>query len=176
MRISITDEFLLKVFKLTQKMEDLFRFLGMYNKREIFVPPEYNLRGIYGKLKAKTQFQQFMKYLLKKGYIKAKSLEPLEGIVITDKGIEKIFNYLLKKGERKLRKDGKMIMVIFDIPEEKKFLRDFFREKLKILGFKLLQKSIWVSPLDVLKETQLLAQRLGIEKHTKIFLIQKISF
>jgi len=39
-------------------------------------------------------------------------------------------------------------LVIFDIPEEKRQLRDFLRRYLTILGFGKVQRSIWISPYD----------------------------
>jgi len=53
------------------------------------------------------------------------------------------------------RWDGNFMIVIFDIPEERKRERDDLREKLKELGFGKLQESVWISPYhfeDDLKE------------------------
>lgn len=51
--------------------------------------------------------------------------------------------------------DGYWRMIIFDVPEKKRKYRDYLRQMLKTLGFKELQKSIWVTPHpipDFLKE------------------------
>lgn len=45
--------------------------------------------------------------------------------------------------------DGLWRLVIFDIPEENKKLRDILRKKLKSLGFAMFQKSVWVTPFDI---------------------------
>lgn len=42
--------------------------------------------------------------------------------------------------------DGVFMLVIFDIPEGRKMLREKLREKLNQLGFGMLQKSIYISP------------------------------
>lgn len=80
--------------------------------------------------------------------------------------------YLTKKGEKeafwasmntelsgyKIRKqkwDGKWRIILFDIPEKKRVLRDYLRSVIKRCGFKEFQKSIWVHPYkipDFLKE------------------------
>lgn len=44
--------------------------------------------------------------------------------------------------------DKKWRLVVFDIPEEKRSLRDYFRRYLKTLGFGKVQRSIWISPYD----------------------------
>jgi|SRR3990170_8778436 len=56
---------------------------------------------------------------------------------------------------RKLRKrpwDKKWRLVIFDIPEKTRGVRDGVREKLKQLGFGMWQKSVYVTPHDVMNE------------------------
>lgn len=51
--------------------------------------------------------------------------------------------------------DGKWRIILFDIPEKKRALRDYLRSVIKRCGFKEFQKSIWVHPYkipDFLKE------------------------
>lgn len=43
-------------------------------------------------------------------------------------------------------KDGVWKIVIFDIPEKKRAIRNHLRSKLKALGFQKWQESIWISP------------------------------
>jgi hypothetical protein len=175
MKLPITDEFLWELFRLSQKTEDILSFLGFRSWKEVFVPSHFSARRIYEKRKAKQKFSDFVRYLIKQGYIKVKTLEPNQGIFITQKGIEKVFKVALQKTEKKKREDGKWLMVVFDIPEKKKILRNFFRKELQILGFKFFQKSIWVCPLDVLKNIQAIIQRHNLERYVKIFLIQEIE-
>jgi phenylacetic acid degradation operon negative regulatory protein len=176
MKLPITDEFLWEIFHLSQKAGDILFFLGFANRQEPFVPPSLSIRRIYEKRKAKQKFSNFIKYLAEKGYIKLKSLEPNQGLFITQKGMEKIFKIELGKMEKRKRKDGKWLMVVFDIPERKRTLRDLFRENLQLLGFKFFQKSTWICPWDVLKEVQAIVQQYNLGKYVKIFLIEEISF
>ncbi|MCL5094071.1 MAG: CRISPR-associated endonuclease Cas2 [Patescibacteria group bacterium] len=69
---------------------------------------------------------------------------------ITEKGRKKIEKLLFdhKSWDREWR------IVIFDIPENQKRLRNILRSKLKKCGYKQLQKSVWVSPFDVLDEIE----------------------
>lgn len=48
--------------------------------------------------------------------------------------------------------DGLWRLVIFDIAEEERNLRDVLREKLKSLGFGRWQRSIWITPFDIAEE------------------------
>ena len=56
------------------------------------------------------------------------------------------------------QKDGIWKIIIFDIPESQRYVRNFLRAKLTALGFKKWQNSIWVSPfvLDPELEKELL--------------------
>jgi len=175
MRLPITDEFLWELYRLYEKTQDLAYFFSIKPWREVAVPPSLSIRRIYEKKKHRWAFAKLIWYLKKKGYIKVKSLEPREGVILTSKGMGKILKIVLEKTEKKKRKDGKWLMVIFDIPERKRKLRDLFRENLQILGFKFFQKSIWISPYDVLEEVQNILQKSDLEKYAKIFLIEEIE-
>ncbi|MBU2081928.1 hypothetical protein KKH14_00645 [Patescibacteria group bacterium] len=48
--------------------------------------------------------------------------------------------------------DKKWHLVVFDIPEKKKIARESLRMKLKDLGFKKFQHSIWITPFSCEKE------------------------
>ena len=74
-----------------------------------------------------------------------------EGVVLTKKGTEKILKIKFKMNKRTKRFDGKWQMIIFDIPEKKRYLRSLLREKLLLLEYKMLQKSIWICLLRGLK-------------------------
>ena len=63
-------------------------------------------------------------------------------------------------------KDGVCKIVIFDIPEKHKKVRGLLRSKLKQLGFKKWQNSIWISPYaleaSIEEEFQALANKFFI--------------
>jgi len=56
------------------------------------------------------------------------------------------------------RWDKQWRLVIFDIPEKYKRMRDIFRQHLKILGFYQLQKSVWVHAYPCLDEIEFLRE------------------
>ncbi len=65
--------------------------------------------------------------------------------------------------------DGNWRVVIFDIPEEKRRIRDQFRRKLKHWGFKNWQQSVWVSKADVTDKLRALIEELGIGQWVAVF-------
>ena len=58
--------------------------------------------------------------------------------------------------------DGKWRLIIWDIPEKKKKVRDRLRFKLKYLGFTKLQDSVWFSKKNCTKELKDYIRRIGI--------------
>jgi len=58
--------------------------------------------------------------------------------------------------------DGVWRLVMFDIPEKERDLRDKFRRGLMGLNLKNLQGSVWVSSRDVRKEVKELADEVGV--------------
>lgn len=71
---------------------------------------------------------------------------------LTSRGSDKIKEEipLLKLAEKPW--DGRWRIVIFDIPEKKRFLRDALREKLLLLGFGKWQESVYLNPHQIEQE------------------------
>ncbi len=52
---------------------------------------------------------------------------------------------ILKQLEERISsKDNRLRIFIFDIPEEKRYYRDWLRRKLVFEGYKMLQRSVWI--------------------------------
>ena len=60
--------------------------------------------------------------------------------------------------------DGKYRIVIWDIPEVNRRVRDLFRRKLREWEFVSLQKSVWVSRKNVTKKINKLINELELSK------------
>jgi len=65
--------------------------------------------------------------------------------------------------------DGKWRVVIFDIPEIDKNTREYLRAKLVSLGFGKLQKSVYISPLDVLADVKEYLKSLNLYGKVVVF-------
>lgn len=81
-------------------------------------------------------------------------------IVVTEKGKEKalIFNVDNLEIRTPTRWDQKWRLVMYDIPETKKALREALRAKLKELGFHEWQKSVFVHPYPCQNEIDFLVE------------------
>ncbi|MDO8574486.1 MAG: hypothetical protein Q7R86_02575 [bacterium] len=75
------------------------------------------------------------------------------------------------KYEKKLSKD--FTLVIFDIPEIYKEKRSWLREVLIALGFKLLQKSVWIGKVVIPEEFMIDIKRLNIVDYVHVFSVLK---
>lgn len=60
--------------------------------------------------------------------------------------------------------DGKWRVVIFDIPESNRVVRDLFRRRLKQWGFKRWQQSVWLTKSNITDKLRQIIKNLEIEK------------
>ncbi len=171
----MTDKFLWDVYNLLEKTDETLGILmPPVRMKEAIYPDLRKLREKYEKERMRRTFSQFINYLKRKGYIKIKTIEGKQAILITKNGINKALKAKFRMVEKKKRKDGKWIMLIYDIPETKKSLRHLLREMLYIFGYRMFQKSVWICPYDVLEETENFIQRNSLDKYVRIFLIEEI--
>ena len=97
-------------------------------------------------------------------------------VKLTEKGELKALNIQLENLKNKKDKwDGKWRMVAFDIPEKYKKGRDAFRQKLKGIGFRELQKSVFVFPYDCEKEMFFLIKLFELKKYVRFGVFEFID-
>ena len=96
---------------------------------------------------------------------------------LTKKGEEKLFE--IERREYKLprpeRWDKKWRVLIFDITENKKILREKIRASLVSIGFKHLQDSVWIYPYDCEDLILLLKADFQIGKELLYLIVEKIE-
>lgn len=182
MKLPFTEKFLwdlYKSLKITNEALSKFastRSKGIYGMANLFRFSDYSdIRKLGEKKLGKERFGRLIKYLKYNGYLYLKKEKNKEAVIITSKGAEKILTIKRKIEGLPKRKDGKWQMVIFDIPEDIRKRRDYFRIGLKRLKYQKLQQSIWVCPYDALEETEELLRDLKIESFVKILLIEEVK-
>ncbi len=92
--------------------------------------------------------------LKRRGYLKETKKDNEKRICLTQKGLEEIAKYKIKLKSEKMKWDGKWRIISWDVPEEARNDRNYLRRKLHWLGFKELQKSLWVFPYDIKDEVK----------------------
>ena len=175
MKVTITDEFIWDVYKFLEKSGDVLDFATQVPTMRNFLPgPKNPIYKKYKHDKNRRKFSNLIYYLKRKGYIKIKNLEAKSAIIITKVGIDKALRASFNLEEIKKRKDGKLIMIIFDIPKSRRGDRDLLRSILYNLGYKIFQHSVWITPYDVSEKTEKLLQLHSLDRYVKIFIIDEI--
>jgi len=98
-------------------------------------------------------------------------------IVITEQGKLTLLHYDIERMEIKKtsRWDGKWRIVFFDIPEKHRQARDALREKLKEIGFREFQQSVFIQPYPCTKEINFLIEFFEIRNWVKLAEVNKIT-
>jgi hypothetical protein len=92
-------------------------------------------------------------------------------IQLTAGGKKKVLSFALDGMQIKSpsRWDGRWRIVAFDVPEKKRRGRDIFRQKLKELGFKEFQQSVWAHQHSCLEEVSFLVHLYELEPYMTYF-------
>lgn len=163
-----TREILLKFCDGITKIEEIFGY--PWQRRE--AQEYWHDRAI-----DKDYYYRKMWELEKRGYIKRYKKEKKNLIELTSIGKKKALKYFLN--EFKIIKpklwDKKWRVVIFDIPKDKKHLRDIIRNKLKNIGFYQLQKSVFIYPFDCLEQIKALKYIYSIGSYLQYLVVESIE-
>ncbi|OHA40384.1 MAG: hypothetical protein A3G59_02625 [Candidatus Taylorbacteria bacterium RIFCSPLOWO2_12_FULL_47_20] len=129
---------------------------------------------IPGKRK-KERIQQSYRILLKHGFLEK---DENDFVRITEKGEARLkeFEIINKRFSLKQKWDGRWRILIFDIPEKKRVLRDGIRKTLTATGFKHLQHSVWIYPYDCKDTVSLLKKDFEIGKDLIYIITEKIEY
>ena len=97
-------------------------------------------------------------------------------IKLTNKGKKRILKLSLEGVSIQRPKiwDKKWRVVIFDVPNEFNAAREALRRKMKELGFKQLQKSVWICPYDCEDEILFIAETFSVEEYVEIITAEKL--
>ncbi|MDO8474142.1 MAG: hypothetical protein Q7S62_01140 [bacterium] len=173
-RPRVTEEFLWGLSEFLEGIVDINRKFGARSWKDVANPEWRNFRLAYEKNKRTKTFSQFVAYLKQKGYVKLPTGESTGPLQLTEIGKLKALKYRTRKTVWSDRKDGKMIMLMYDIPKKKQHVRQAFRSALKFLNYTMLQKSVWISSKDVLEETERAVRDYDLADCVSMFVIEKV--
>lgn len=114
------------------------------------------------------QLMQYLRNLKREGYIETKKMKDSVGIRLTIKG--KIKN--LEHSSNRIS-DGRIRVISYDIPEKYKYKRQLFCRLIRRIGFKRLQKSLWVCSYIKADQIDIVIDDLGLRKYIAYFIIEK---
>ena len=125
----------------------------------------------------KNKFSKTVAYLKERNLIEVKKDSKEYNLTITESGLVQAardgWNGLRIK--RVPEWDGCWRVVIFDIPDRKKWERDAFRRRLRALGFYQLQKSVFAYPDPCEDEVSFLVSFLNISEYVRFITTKTIS-
>jgi phenylacetic acid degradation operon negative regulatory protein len=100
----------------------------------------------------KHNFEARLKRSLKTGYIEKIIKNGEVYFRLTSQGEEKIIRDFPIISLKKKPWDRRWRIVVFDIPEKAKRIREYLRAKLVELGFAMLQESVWITPFSIVED------------------------
>ncbi len=133
-----------------------------------------SLTKIEQEYRDRERFYNFLASLRRDGLISVDSSTKNKRWIISTKGIA-----LLKKLEMSPRRrylkiiSREVIVISYDIPEKYRVYRSWLRSVLKILDFKMLHKSVWISRTEIPETLLLDLSERGITPFIHIFTIGK---
>lgn len=114
--------------------------------------------------------------LRKKGWLRLEKRDGKSFLRLTEKGEWELLKYRLRqKTLEKRHWDGKWRLVIFDVKEFKRGVRDKIRSDIVSFGFVRLQDSVWVYPHDCENVITLLKAQCHIGKEVLYLIAEKIE-
>ena len=84
------------------------------------------------------------------------------------------FSFDLLEIKKPEKWDGKWRIIIFDIPNKYKQAREALRCKIKELGLRQLQKSVWIYPYDCEDEILFVAEAFEVQKYIEIITAERL--
>lgn len=97
--------------------------------------------------------------------------------ILSDKGKQLALTYNLNKIQLSVPKnwDQRWRIVMFDIPERLKKIRETLRYHLRTMGFLELQKSVFVHPSDCQKEIDYLIEFYDIRRFVRFLVVESVD-
>lgn len=141
-----------------------------------FVMPPAAIVGktIFDEKKKKSwkEWKQYNTYYLKRSLKRLQDQKIVEivhrdnqeAVILTKDGRKRIIKYALDElsVQKPTAWDGKWRLVIYDVEERKRKLRDIFRQTLHGIGFYKLQESVWLYPYPCEKQVAFLREYYGV--------------
>lgn len=152
----------------TSVLEVLIRFAGAGSDAFSYQKDFYNELNRHGF--DRTTISDRVRDLINSGHIEAREESGTRSVRLTRKGKIK---WLEKSTDNST--DGRWRFVSFDIPEDRKCLRLSFTRSLRRVGYKPVQKSLWVCPFNKADEIDLIIRELDIGEYVANFRVQKID-
>jgi DNA-binding transcriptional regulator PaaX len=132
---------------------------------------------LFMKKDEKYKYRNTLYRLKSKKMVKMYYKNDEEVIEITKKGKKRLLKYEFDEMKIKIPKkwDGLWRIVIFDIPEKRKKVRNTINLKLKELGFYPIQKSTFIFPYECRNEIDFVAEHFFARKYINYIVAKEVD-
>jgi len=143
----------------------------------LFIPPrEFKRRGFRGEPYGNFyKSRALVYYLAKKGFIKIVNKDNDRFIRLTKNGELEALLAKARLFNQPKKWDGKWRLIIFDIPEDSRGKRNFFRKLLKQNSFYKLQASVFISPYPLNREAIKYLKETKLYQYIRILKVEEID-
>ncbi len=147
------------------------------NAVQIFDKPLGILLGNLNKRQQQRELRRILYYMKSRDLVQYSSRDYEHGILLTDKGKKRLqqASYEAISIPTPSKWDNRWRLVFYDIPENQKSRRNALNLKLKQLGFKQLQISIWVHPYQSRAEIEVVCEALKVREYVTYVEISHID-
>ncbi len=123
--------------------------------------------------RARREKRERLRELRRRELIKVEKQGKRAFIELTEEGKTEVLRERIIRCDTK-RRDGRICVVSFDVPEHIASLRNQFRSLLKAADFRQLHRSVWFSEKDIAQSLKELVSRCDMEKWVSIFLAEEM--
>lgn len=116
-----------------------------------------------------------LRYSRDKGWVTFRETHDGVEIALTKAGRIKWQSIDLETPLHERKWDGKWRLVLFDIPVGKRHNANELRKHLRLLGFRLLQHSVWITPYPCATKIAVIRQIYDIKDHVRIVEVSAIE-
>lgn len=170
-KIKLAKEILLSILDSSSEFCELFWDARRYQKAMATGGREY-VAAIKSSAERKRLRDELIQ-LKKRKFLEQKKIGGKLVFCLTDKGRMAALRHKMTEN-KKILSNGYCI-VIFDVPESERRIRNFFRSFLKESGFKQLQKSVWFTKNDISDDVVQLVRSADAERWIRVISATSIS-
>lgn len=123
--------------------------------------------------KRKYEEREYLRTLRRQKLVETKQIGEKLLVRLTAKGWQQALRDKIRCAN-KSPKDG-LCVVIFDVPEKERYVRDTLRNILKECGFDMIQKSVWATEKNVVNELCALLQGVNLQQWVRIIVGNEIK-
>ncbi|BAU29459.1 PaaX family transcriptional regulator [Aneurinibacillus soli] len=156
----------------------LFTIYGEYVRHyggEIWVGSITKLMGEFGL--SEPAIRAAISRMMKQGWIESRKIGNRSYYRMTSRGKKRLDEAALRiYKEMPAEWDGSWSIVSYNIPEEKRHLRDQLRKELSWMGFGMLANSTWISPHNLEERVKDMNEAYEITPYVEIFRAQHLGW